>query len=586
VRQADAFARRLHTLASAPDRRPTVRCHSVVVSGGRRISRVAAIALDAADVHMVLRLIDRGELPFLRSLRARSARYELRSDPQYRGTSLWEGFLAGREDVGHWAGGGFVFEPESYGSFQVGALGTVPFYERASGIAPIAIDVPHLSPSGSGVRVCCWGGHVLTSVRGSVPRGLLHEIVEQFGAHPAFRADQLYAWHRREYVESLGNALAVGARRRIEIARWLQQRFGDWNLILVAMSEAHSAGENFGHTLDEAHPLASTSTAALAWQKLVDVYRALDDAVGRFAATLPQDTALLVFALHGMTINDADLPSQVLLPELLYRVQRGRSRLRDVDQQKWRQAGCPPVVPKSSVTWKQHMDSRWRGARPGRSGFRRLARRLLPSAVLDARQRHAERRSRAVSGESANTGETDRGHRKLDGSVPSWYRESWPELGAFALPTFSDARVRINVRGREHGGIVPLDEYPSFCSQVKAWVRASRDARTGRPAVEDVCSIGADDAFDPVGHDADLVVRWAPGVDAIVHPDVGTIGPYPFRRTGGHTPHGFAWLSGPGIEPGEHGERPVRDVPPTILTLLGHPVPHDIHGTPLLPRSH
>lgn len=331
------------------------------------MSRVAAIALDAADVHVVLRLIDRGELPFLRSLRARSARYELRSDPVYRGTSLWEGFLAGREDVGHWAGGGFVFEPESYGSFQVGALGTVPFYERASGIAPIAIDVPHLSPSGSGVRVCCWGGHVLTSVRGSVPRGLLHEIVEHFGAHPAFRADQLYAWHRREYVESLGNALAVGARRRIEIAQWLQQRFGDWNLILVAMSEAHSAGENFGHTLDEAHPLASTSTAALAWQKLVDVYRALDDAVGRFAATLPQDTALLVFALHGMAINDADLPSQVLLPELLYRVQRGRSRLHDVDQQKWRQAGCPPVVPKSTVTWKQHMDSRWRGARPGRS---------------------------------------------------------------------------------------------------------------------------------------------------------------------------------------------------------------------------
>jgi hypothetical protein len=551
----------------------------------QEMSRVAAIALDAADVQVIQRLIDRGELPFLGGLRARSARYQLRSDTLYRGTVIWEAFLAGREDVGPEPAGGFAFEPESYASFQVGALGTQPFYERAPGIAPLAIDVPHLSPSGSGVRVCCWGGHVLNSVRGSVPRGLLDEIDEQFGGHPAFRADHLYAWHRGEYVEWLGNALSEGALRRIEIAAWLQQRFRDWNLLLVGMSEAHSAGENFGHTLDEAHPLANTPTATLAWKKLVEVYRALDDAVSQFAATLPQGTALLVFALHGMTINDADLPSQVLLPELLYRVQRGRSRLRDVDQQEWRGSGCPPVVPKSAVTWKQHMDARWRGARLGGSRFRRLARRFVPNAVLDARQRHTERRSKVVSGDSADCNETDLGHPTIDGSVPSWYRGSWPELGAFALPTFSDARVRINLQERERGGVVPLDEYARFCSQVEAWIRSSRDARTGRPAVEDVCSIRADDPLDPEGPDADLIVRWAPGVDAIVHPDVGAIGPYPFRRTGGHTPHGFAWLSGPGIEPGEHGERLAQDVPPTILTLLERPVPQDIHGTPLLSRS-
>jgi predicted AlkP superfamily phosphohydrolase/phosphomutase len=428
------------------------------------------------------------------------------------------------------------------------------------------------------VRVC-WGGHVLTNVRGSVPRDLLHEIDEQFGGHPAFGADHLYAWHRREYVESLGEALVDGACRRIEIAGWLQQRFRNWNLILVGMSEGHSSGENLGHTLDEAHPLASTSTAGLAWQKLVQVYRALDDAVSRFAATLPQDTALLVFALHGMTINDADLPSQVLIPELLYRLQRCRPHLREVDQQEWRRAGCPPVVPKSTVTWKQHMDSQWRGSRPGRSGFRRLARRLVPNAVLDARQRRRQRGSSAVDGESEG------GHPQLDGSVPSWYRESWHELGAFALSTFSDARVRINLRGRELHGVVPLDDYARCCSQVEAWLRASRDARTGRPAVEDVCSIDAHDPLDPEGPDADLIVRWAPGVDAIIHPDVGAIGPYPFRRTGGHTPYGFAWLSGPGIEPGEHGARVAEDVPPTILSLLGHAVPHDIHGTPLHPRT-
>lgn len=546
--------------------------------------RVAAIALDAAEIDVLDDLIDRGELPALGALRNRSARYRLRSDSLYRGTLVWEAFLAGRDDVGHSTGGGFAFDSDSYTCFEVGPLGTKPFYERVPGIVAISLDVPHLALSGSGVRVCGWGGHVLTSVRGSVPPGLLEEIEKQFGAHQAFRADHQYAWHRREYVESIGDSLAQGAQHRIEIAGWLRERFPDWDLMIVGMSEAHSAGENFGHTLDESHPLASTASAALAGRKLVDVYRALDDAVGRFTASLPRDTALVVFALHGMTVNDADLPSQVLLPELLYRMQRGRAQLRDLDQEAWIRAGCPPVVPKAAVTWKQHMDSRWIGSRPGRSRFRRFARRLVPRAMLDARERQSARGHRATSEMGTDPELADLDQQPTDGSVPSWYRSAWPSLRAFALPTFSEARVRINLRGREREGVVPLDDYDRVCSQVEGWVRASRDARTGAAAVEDVLRT-RDDPLAPGGPDADLIVRWAPGLDAILHPEVGMIGPYPFRRTGGHTPHGFAWLSGAGIQPGDHGERPVRDLPPTILALLGQSAPCDVHGQPLSPDA-
>jgi predicted AlkP superfamily phosphohydrolase/phosphomutase len=551
------------------------------------MSRIAAIALDAAELHFVERLIEQGELPNLSAIRERSARYELSSDSLYRTTLVWEAFLAGREDAGHQAGGGFAFEPDSYAVHPARALGTVPFYERASGIVPIVLDVPHLLPTGAGVRVCCWGGHILASARASVPRELLHEIDEQFGPHPAFSADHVYAWHRPEYLQRLGDDLIEGARRRIEVAGWLQERFRDWNLLIVVMSEAHSAGENFGHVLGEAHPLANIPIAALARERLIAVYRGLDDAVGRFAAMQPDDTALLVFALHGITINDADLPSQVLLPELLYRAQSGRSRLRDLDEEKWRRAGCPPVVPRPAETWKQHVDSRWRGARPGSSGLRRLGRRLLPHAVLEARRRQAERDHNVIFGESGIGADTpDRDRRGVDGSVPCWYREAWPGLRAFALPTFSDSRARINLQGRECHGVVSLEDYDRVCSEVEDLVRSCRDARTGRPAVEDLTLIRAGDPLDPEGPDADLVVRWFPGVDAVVHPEVGTIGPFPFRRTGGHTPHGFGWLSGPGIEPGERAGRPARDIPPTILSLLGQPVPPDVDGTPILFSSH
>lgn len=542
------------------------------------VSRVAAIGLDAAELGFVEQLIDQGELPHLAAIRARSARYELRNDQLYRGTTVWEAFLAGREDAGHRDAGGFAFEPESYSPEHVRALGTTPFYERPDRIVPIALDVPHLTPTGDGVRVCCWGGHILGSARASVPSELLPEIDERFGPHPAFNADHVYAWHRPEYVEQLGRDLAAGARQRVEVAGWLQERVRDWNLLLVVMSEAHSAGENFGHALGPAHPLANVATAALAREQLVAVYRALDDAVGRFAASLPEGTALVVFALHGMTVNDADLPSQVLLPELLYRAQRGHARMRDLDHARWRRAGCPPVVPRPAATWKEHVAGRWKGTRPGGSrGLRRVGRRVVPDAVLEARRRRTRRDQDVDAPDDATSG--------VNGQVPCWYRAAWPELRAFALPTFSDPQVRINLEGRERHGVVAVEDYERACSEVEGWLGSCRDARTGLPAVADMTLPRADDPLDPLAPDADVVVHWRPGVDAIVHPEVGTIGPFPFRRTGGHTPHGFAWLSGPGIGSGDRGERPARDVPPTILSLLGRPVPSDVDGTPIATSS-
>src|SRR5262249_61694751 len=120
--------------------------------------RVAAIALDAAEIDVLDDLIDRGEVPALGALRDRSARYRLRSDSLYRGTLVWEAFLAGRDDVGHSTGGGFSFASDSYTCFEGGPPGTTPFYERAPGIGAIPLAVPHRAPSARGVRVPGWGG--------------------------------------------------------------------------------------------------------------------------------------------------------------------------------------------------------------------------------------------------------------------------------------------------------------------------------------------------------------------------------------------------------------------------------------------
>jgi hypothetical protein len=67
-----------------------------------------------------------------------------------------------------------------------------------------------------------------------------------------------------------------------------------------------------------------------------------------------------------------------------------------------------------------------------------------------------------------------------------------------------------------------------------------------------------------------LIVTWNPAIDGLKHPQYGTIGPFPFRRTGGHTGRGVAYLTGPGITVQDWGLQEALDMTPTILSLLGH----------------
>jgi len=151
----------------------------------------------------------------------------------------------------------------------------------------------------------------------------------------------------------------------------------------------------------------------------------------------------------------------------------------------------------------------------------------------------------------------------------------------FALPTFDDALIRVNLAGREVRGVVARDGYQRACADATDFVRQLTDARTGRPAVAEVIPLRGDDPYDPSGPGADLVVRWEGAPDALVHPTLGMVGPVPHARTGGHSVRGFAYVAGPGISAGDRGERPAADLTPTVLDLMGADTA-GVDGTSLL----
>jgi predicted AlkP superfamily phosphohydrolase/phosphomutase len=530
------------------------------------MARVAAIGLDAGEWQLIEPMLADGQLPNLARIRSKSAECRL-TNPLYRSTLVWEAFLTGRQDLDDDRSGGVEFDPLTYGVRKIAAGSTAPFYAGLAGVEAIAFDVPHLSLAGAAndVRVCTWGTHSRSHPRASNPPGLLREIDRAFGLHPAFRDEHRYAWHRPEFVEWLVRSLVAGSAARADIAAWLMDRFPSWQLFLTVMSESHSAGENLGHALAEGHPMARLPMARCHRTALLEVYRAMDAAIGRFAARLPGDAALVVFSILGTAANDSELSSTALLPELLQRLHFKRPFLHDPDRAAWQRDG-DAIVPAVDESWDDYMR---RHAGIPTVGLRQRARWLIPDRLVCV----ARSLSRGLS-------DSDSG-ASLDWQVPTWYRARWPRMKVFALPTFGDARLRLNVRGRERDGIVEPADYEVVCREAEEAIRACRDPRTGRSVVAETWRPRAAAPMAPRGCDADIVVQWSHAFDALEHPEAGLIGPFPFRRTGGHTAGGFAFFAGAGIAPRDLGEWRAIDLPATLVALLGRPLPPHLDGRPI-----
>lgn len=526
------------------------------------MKRLAMIGLDSAEITFVNKLIAAGELPTLGRLKYGGARATLRAESAWRNGRVWETVLTGHPVLSSAA----LFDPDNYSCHQLGSRKIEPFYTRMPNLNVLALDVPYMSLwyDVPGIQAV-WGGHDAGYPRASRPAGLVKEIDARFGVHPGFHNDFDCAWHHEPSINSLADALITGARRRVEIVDWLMEKNPNWNVFLTVLSEAHSAGEMFWHGADPRHPLAKTPTAPLAKQRLHEVYRELDASVGKMIARMPSDTTTVVCSVHGMEWNHYDVPSMVLLPELLYRACLGQQRLRGPDTARWRSQGCPPVMPGPQTKWQEHVQDLFepKSARKWWRDFRSslgLRKRKIPLEALTT----------PIPPEcELNPEQIAEPVWPLDWQSTCWYRPYWPQMKAFALPSFYDGRVRINLRGREKHGMVDLGDFERACDWVENLLGECRNLRDGKPVVEHCERVRPEDPLNTADRDGDLIFTWNNAVDGFEHPELGVIGPIPYRRTGGHTSRGFAYFNGPGIAPSKLGVHDSEELTGTFMNLLG-----------------
>lgn len=166
----------------------------------------------------------------------------------------------------------------------------------------------------------------------------------------------------------------------------------------------------------------------------------------------------------------------------------------------------------------------------------------------------------------------------LKPDLVDWARTTaWGEGGYYC-------RLFLNVEGREPEGLIPAADYERVREELKGKLEALGDDQ-GRP-IGTIAHRPEDLYAERLGVVPDLLVYFGDLYWRSVG-QVGTGTVHVFENDTGpddanHAHEGLYVLVGEGVEPGRGPERDLRDIAPTLLELLGEPVPAEMEGRSLV----
>ncbi|WP_054113048.1 alkaline phosphatase family protein [Marinagarivorans algicola] len=543
---------------------------------------VIVIGLDSAEPRLIEQWMADGSLPNMQNLKNSGVYGRLDNYDLFAAELPWTTFATGTtpENTGYWTP--LKYSPdyriETRAAYEYDEYPA--FYALGDDYRVCSFDIPQvrLQPELKGIQINAWGAHSPQIEQESSPPPALAQIRASVGWHPGLHRDYAHALNMKSTLQ-VYNMLMTGIEYRGDACIELLKK-ENWDLFITVFGEAHGAGHNFWQFQPE-HPLYHADIAnknLLPKDPLKDTYMAMDQQIGRIIENSPKDSEIIVFSAHGMGMNTMDLPSCLFLPEFLYRYNFNRPALcNGVDGNG--ELTKEPLTAQKWNDWERHI---WSSLSVG-SAIARWSRQKLRSKLYNLL-------APIVGDDVDGYPMSPRTSAKVNAGKPwyqptLWYANLWPTMRAYALPSFSDGYIRINVKGRETHGIVEPEQYHQELDAICAALEGLVCARSGTPMIKKIVRTRKDPMdTNPKLNDADLVIGWQEtfASDSVRHPSYGLIGPAPHFRAGSHRHSGFFMAAGGKLPVGLSVQGHALDVGPTILQRLGAPIPLTMQGKPLI----
>jgi len=466
-------------------------------------SKVLAIGIDAAEPTLIRRLIEEKQMPVLESLLGEGKWLRVKSPAHIGSGSVWPTFITGEEPTVHGVYSEWLWQPARMKLERYHGRELVPFWKELAreGVSVGVLDVPFAIPVGlsEGFEIFEWWAHDMTDGHMRVePREIL-SIVNQVRSHPLTENRFGNAVpDNHEELKKLSQACIEGVRLRGMLGQRLIEETKP-RLCVIVFPECHHAGHQMWHTVVPGHDIyhgKPFTTRPPVEPALKDIYREVDQQIGRLINAAGSAASVFVFSLHGMR---AALGSPGFLPALL--CEHGFSALKGWRQQSWTERALALIAATKRNT---------------PIGLRKL---YYSSVSPIVAQRLAQ-----------------------PTMMPQY---DWTNTRAFSLPTDQFGWIRINLTGREAEGSVSPNHYDDVCRELQDLL-LSLKSEDGMAFVRTVNRTTSSVEQALVHKLPDLVVHWEDAIfrSPLTIKDSKIATQLIGIKTGQHASEGFCILNG------------------------------------------
>ena len=503
--------------------------------------RVWVLGLDGATLDLVRPWAEQGQLPVLGRLMRGGVSGPLRSTyPPLTGPA-WASFMTGMTPARHGVLEFFRRQPGTYrqvlNSYR--DIDGRPLWRLLSeaGKRVCVIGVPMTYPP-EPVNGCMISGLLTPAGRRDFvsPAGLLDELEAHLGTY-RLRHDEKY---RRGAPEPFIREQYDILENNIQAALYLMQK-EPWDFFMLHLLGSDRMQHEFWHLLDPSHPQHDPVERRRYGDVLLEFFKQMDEGIGRLVDLVGDDVAILVMSDHGFG------PVRKFVNFNTWLLQQGLMRLK-----------LGPKTALRRLLYRLGINYNTAAHWVLKLGFGRQAMEI-------GRQRREELQ------------------RQLFLSLDD---VDWPRTKVYSVGNFG--QMFVNLKGREpQGCVLPGAEYEALLDDLERRLWAMTDPDTGRAVVGEIFRRGdlydgphAEESPDLMFLTRDMEYKAMGLSDFSSHRVFDPV----YGTTGHHRMDGLMIVHAAGVvREGEafEGAR-ICDLAPTILYLMGQPVPAEMDGRALL----